>query len=105
MLAQSLRQIAEGGREAFYRGEIAQRIAQASSEGGGFLSSDDLATHEGTWLEPVSSSYRGYDVWELPPNGQGIAALLRRDDASGHVLGAQVPPRRARPEFSSFFCR
>jgi gamma-glutamyltranspeptidase/glutathione hydrolase len=74
-LARSYRAIAEGGASAFYEGETAERIVAKSTELGGVLSLRDLADHEATWVEPVSSSYRGWDVWELPPNGQGIAAL------------------------------
>ncbi|MGD9339318.1 MAG: gamma-glutamyltransferase [Chromatiales bacterium] len=74
-LADTYRKIAEGGRDAFYRGEIAATIERYLSENGGFLSAADLADHKSEWIEPLSSSYRGYEVWELPPNGQGIAAL------------------------------
>lgn len=74
-LANTLELIAEGGRDVFYRGEIARTIAAFMKEQGGFISLEDLASHTSEWVEPVSSSYRGYDVWELPPNGQGIAAL------------------------------
>ncbi len=74
-LARSLRQIAEGGRDAFYRGPIAAAIVSYSQAAGGLFSARDLAEHTSTWVEPVSVNYRGYDVWELPPNGQGIAAL------------------------------
>ncbi len=74
-LANTLEKIAEGGRDAFYKGSIARTIAEYIQEQGGFLSYDDLASHQSEWVEPVSANYRGYDVWELPPNGQGIAAL------------------------------
>ena len=74
-LANTLSKIAEGGRDAFYKGDIARTIASYMADNGGFLSYEDLAAHEGEWVEPVSASYRGVDVWELPPNGQGIAAL------------------------------
>jgi gamma-glutamyltranspeptidase/glutathione hydrolase len=67
--------LARGGRDAFYKGEIARRIADYLKRQGGYLGVDDLAEHRGEWVEPVSVNYRGYDVWELPPNGQGIAAL------------------------------
>ncbi len=59
----------------FIKGEIARTIATFMKEQGGFLSYEDLASHTSEWVEPVSTNYRGYDVWELPPNGQGIAAL------------------------------
>lgn len=74
-LATTLQMIADGGRKAFYKGEIAQKIANHMKEIGGFISLDDLSNHHSEWVEPVSTNYRGYDVWELPPNGQGIAAL------------------------------
>ena len=74
-LASTYRQIATGGRDAFYKGDIARTIADYMKKQGGYLSYEDLATHTSTWVEPVSVNYRGYDIWELPPNGQGIAAL------------------------------
>ncbi len=74
-LANTLTKIAEGGRDAFYKGEMARTMANYMQENGGFLSYDDLAGHTGNWVDPVSTNYRGHDVWELPPNGQGIAAL------------------------------
>jgi len=74
-LANTYRKIAKGGRDAFYTGEIAHAIADFMKSQGGFLSYDDLSSHHSEWVEPVSTNYRGYDVWELPPNGQGIAAL------------------------------
>ena len=75
LLANTLRKIAEGGRDAFYEGDIARTIDAYMRRNGGFLSYRDMAEHTSTWVEPVSTNYRGYDVWELPPNGQGIAAL------------------------------
>ncbi len=74
-LAASYRAIAEHGPAAFYKGKIAQQIVSYSEAHGGYLSLKDLADHHSDWVEPVSTNYRGYDVWELPPNGQGIAAL------------------------------
>ncbi|GGA64922.1 gamma-glutamyltransferase [Neiella marina] len=74
-LANTYKAIAKGGRDAFYKGDIAKTIANYMKANGGFLSYDDLASHRSEWVEPVSANYRGYDVWELPPNGQGIAAL------------------------------
>ncbi len=74
-LANTYTKIAEGGRDAFYKGEIAKTIASFIKEQGGFLSEKDLSSHKSEWIDPVSVNYRGYDVWELPPNGQGIAAL------------------------------
>ncbi|WP_420787701.1 gamma-glutamyltransferase [Shewanella chilikensis] len=74
-LANSYEKIAKGGRDIFYKGEIARSIAAYMQQQGGYLSYEDLASHKSEWVEPVSANYRGYDIWELPPNGQGIAAL------------------------------
>ncbi len=74
-LADTLAQIAEGGRDAFYKGAIAERIDAFCRRVDCFLRKGDLAAHTSEWIDPVSTNYRGYDVWELPPNGQGIAAL------------------------------
>jgi gamma-glutamyltranspeptidase/glutathione hydrolase len=74
-LANTLEKIAKGGRDAFYKGDIARTIDAYFKANGGFLSYEDMAAHQGEWVEPVGTNYRGYDVWELPPNGQGIAAL------------------------------
>jgi gamma-glutamyltranspeptidase/glutathione hydrolase len=74
-LASTYRKIAQGGRDAFYKGDIAKTIGDYMKRQGGFLSYEDLASHSSEWIDPVSTNYRGYDVWELPPNGQGIAAL------------------------------
>ena len=74
-LAATYEMIAEGGRDAFYKGDIARRIDAYMTEHGGLLRYADLAAHTSEWVAPVSSNYRGWDVYELPPNGQGIAAL------------------------------
>ncbi len=74
-LANTLEMIAREGRDAFYKGEIARIIDRYSKRVGAYLRYQDLAEHRSTWVEPVSTNYRGYDVWELPPNGQGIAVL------------------------------
>ena len=74
-LAKTLKIILENGRKGFYEGVIAKTISDFIQEQGGFLSYEDLKNHKSEWIEPVSTNYRGYDVWELPPNGQGIAAL------------------------------
>ncbi len=73
-LANTYKQIASGGRDAFYKGKIAKEIDRYMKQNGGYLSYEDLASHHSDWVEPVKASYRGYDLWELPPNGQGIAA-------------------------------
>ena len=75
LLAGTLKKIALKGRDEFYKGEIAVVISDFMQKQGGFLSYEDLSSHRSEWIEPVSVNYRGYDVWELPPNGQGIVAL------------------------------
>ena len=74
-LANTLEKIVKGGRNEFYRGSIAREIDLFMKMNGGFLSYEDMSRHHSEWVEPVSTVYRGYEVWELPPNGQGIAAL------------------------------
>jgi gamma-glutamyltranspeptidase/glutathione hydrolase len=74
-LASTLTNIAKNGRDGFYKGQTATIISDFIEKQGGFLSAEDLKNHNSDWVEPVSTNYRGYDVWELPPNGQGIAAL------------------------------
>jgi gamma-glutamyltranspeptidase/glutathione hydrolase len=74
-LANTYEKIAKGGRDAFYKGDIARTIEKYIKEQGGFLSYSDFETHKSEWVEPISTNYRGYDIWELPPNGQGAAAL------------------------------
>ena len=83
-LANTLELIAKGGRDAFYKGDIARTIDAYFRANGGFLSYEDLASHTGEWVEPVSADYRGYEVWELPPNGQGIAALQMLNILEGY---------------------
>jgi len=75
LLANTLEKIVKGGRNEFYRGSIARDIETFMKKQGGFLSYDDFSRHHSEWVEPVKTTYRGYEVWELPPNGQGIAAL------------------------------
>ena len=74
-LAKSLQQIADQGRDAYYKGAIAAEFVKFSKQNGGFFTLEDFARHKSEWVEPVSTDYRGYTVWELPPPGQGIAAL------------------------------
>ena len=87
-LANTLEQIANGGRDAFYKGEIARTIAAFMKKHGGYVSYEDLATHRSEWVEPVSVDYHGYRLWELPPNGQGIAALQILGVLKGYDLKA-----------------
>jgi gamma-glutamyltranspeptidase/glutathione hydrolase len=74
-LADSYRRIAQFGPDHFYRGPIAEQIVAFSEKNGGYFGLDDFANHVNEWVEPVSTNYRGYDVWQIPPNGQGLAVL------------------------------
>ncbi len=85
-LANTLEKIGKGGRDAFYKGDIAKTIAKYMKANDGFLSYEDLKNHRSEWVEPLSTNYRGYDVWELPPNGQGIAALQMLNVMEGHDI-------------------
>ncbi|MBS3808027.1 MAG: gamma-glutamyltransferase, partial [Bacteroidales bacterium] len=98
-LANTLEKIAEGGRDVFYEGEIARKIDEymrehahkymkGDKEEGGFLRYEDLASHESEWVEPLSTPYRGYRVWELPPNGQGTAALQILNILEGYDIAS-----------------
>lgn len=98
-LAATLETLAKHGRDAFYKGDIARSIDAYMKANGGFLAYDDLAAHVGEWITPVSTRYRGYDVWELPPNGQGIAALqmlnvLEGFDIAGAGFGSTLNVHR-----------
>lgn len=86
MLANTLRKLVKGGRDEFYKGQIARTIGEFMHQHGGFLSYEDMAAHTSEWIDPVSTNYRGYDVWELPPNGQGIAALQMLNILEGFDL-------------------
>ncbi len=85
-LARTLRTIASEGRDAFYCGSIAETIDGFMKRVGGFLTAEDLAEHRSEWIDPVSTNYRGYDVWQLPPNGQGIAVLQMLNILEGFPL-------------------
>ncbi len=85
-LANTYKKIAEGGRDAFYKGDIAKTIDAYMAEHGGFLTIEDLAKHTSEWVTPLSINYRGYDVYELPPNGQGIVALQMLNILEGYDL-------------------
>jgi gamma-glutamyltranspeptidase/glutathione hydrolase len=86
-MARSLHLIAESGAEAFYRGELAERICHYARETGGHLGPNDFARHESTWVEPIHTNYRGYEVWEIPPNGQGLTALVALNILEGFEIG------------------
>jgi len=84
--ANTLRQIAETNGESFYRGELADKIDEFSKQHGGFISKEDLAAYKPEWVQPIKVNYRGYDVWEIPPNGQGIVALMALNMLKGYEL-------------------
>jgi gamma-glutamyltranspeptidase/glutathione hydrolase len=86
-LARSLESIAQGGAEAFYTGDIAQQIVKTVQNLGGVLALDDLKAHQSSWVEPIHTTYRGVQVYEIPPNGQGLAALMALNIAEGFALG------------------
>jgi gamma-glutamyltranspeptidase/glutathione hydrolase len=88
LLANTLEKIVRGGRYEFYKGSIAKDIAAFMKQQGGFLSYDDMFRHHSEWVEPISTTYRGYEVWELPPNGQGIAALQMLNILEGFDISA-----------------
>ena len=90
-LAATLAAVVEGGADAFYGGEIARRIASSTREAGGFLTEDDLAAHETLWVEPISTDYRGMSVYEIPPPGQGIAALEMLNILEGFDMASLNP--------------
>ncbi len=83
-LGNTLERLGKEGRDVFYKGDMAKTMDAFMKKNGGFLSYDDLASHTSTWIDPVSVNYRGYDVWELPPNGQGIAALQMLNILEGY---------------------
>ncbi len=88
LLANTLEKIVKGGRYEFYKGSIAKDIAAFMKTQGGFLSYDDMYRHHSEWVEPISTNYRGYDVWELPPNGQGLAALQMLNILEGYDIAS-----------------
>lgn len=89
-VAKTLRLIAESGADSFYRGETAAVVADFAERTGGLLTRGDFATHASTWVDPISVSYRGHEVWELPPNGQGVAALQALGILDGLPAGVGV---------------
>jgi gamma-glutamyltranspeptidase/glutathione hydrolase len=90
-LARSLREVGRGGSDAFYKGRIARDVVAFSDKQGGLFSLKDFADHTSTWVEPVRTSYRGHDVWELPPPGQGIAVLQMLNILEGYDLEKMGP--------------
>ncbi|MBY0586566.1 gamma-glutamyltransferase [bacterium] len=98
--AATLRMIAKEGRDAFYRGPIAQQIVDYSQKVGGLFTIKDFEDHHSDWVAPVSTNYRGYDIWELPPNGQGIAVLTMLNILEKYDIRAMGPHS---PEFLHLF--
>jgi gamma-glutamyltranspeptidase/glutathione hydrolase len=88
--AGTLEKIAASGSKSFYEGELAQAIARFAAETGGPMTADDLGAHQSQWVEPIRTTYRGYEVAEIPPNGQGIAALIGLNIVEGFDLGANA---------------
>ena len=87
-LAETYEAIARGGRDAFYRGPIARKIVGFSEANGGYFTMRDFEDHTSTWVQPVSASYRGYEVWEMPPNSSGILALMMLNIMEGYDIAA-----------------
>ena len=87
--AKTLRILADSYCESYYRGELAQRLVEFSDRTGGYLSLEDLADYRAEWVEPVHINYHGYDVWEMPPNGHGITALMALNILKGMEIGAK----------------
>jgi len=90
-IGQFYENLIRGGADEFYRGEFAERIVRYSQERGGYFSKRDFEEHKSDWVEPVSTNYRGFDVWEIPPNGQGIAALQMLNMLETFDIGALKP--------------
>jgi len=90
-LARTFRRVAEGGKMAFYQGEIAEAIVDVIQKAGGCLSLADLANHQATWDAPISTTYHGYRVWECPPNGQGLTTLIGLNILEGFDLSGLAP--------------
>jgi gamma-glutamyltranspeptidase/glutathione hydrolase len=96
-LAHTYREIAQNGRDAFCKGRLARDIVAFSQKNGGLFRLEDFADHTSTWVEPVSTNYRGYDVWEIPPPGQGIAVLEMLNILEGYDL------KRTGPESADYW--
>jgi gamma-glutamyltranspeptidase/glutathione hydrolase len=90
-LADTYAALAEGGRDAFYTGAIARRIGEFMQSNGGYLSYEDFAEHSSSWVDPVATTYRGYEVWEIPPNNQGITVLQMLNLLESYDIAALSP--------------
>jgi gamma-glutamyltranspeptidase/glutathione hydrolase len=87
-LVRTYEAIAQGGRDAFYRGEIARKIVAFSESNGGYYTARDFEDHTSAWVDPVTTSYRGHDIWEIPPNSSGIVALMMLNILEGYDMAA-----------------
>jgi gamma-glutamyltranspeptidase/glutathione hydrolase len=87
-LVRTYEAIAQGGRDAFYKGEIARKIVAFSESNGGYFTMRDFEDHSSMWVDPVTSSYRGYDIWEIPPNSSGIVALMMLNILEGYDMAS-----------------
>ncbi|MGM0603695.1 MAG: gamma-glutamyltransferase [Bacillota bacterium] len=87
--AETLRSIAESGAESFYRGDLAEKIDAFSRKYDGFIRKEDLAAYYPEWVDPINVNYRGYDIWEIPPNGQGLVALMALNIIKGFEFEAK----------------
>ena len=92
-LARTFRKLAAGGRDVFYKGEIAKAIVDYCQSNGGFLTLEDFAAHRSEWVDPISTNYRGYTVYEIPPSGQGITALIALNILEGFDLASMTAQR------------
>jgi gamma-glutamyltranspeptidase / glutathione hydrolase len=101
-LAASLRLIASGGRDAFYKGELAHKFVQVSQKEDGVMTLNDFASYSSEWVEPISTTYRGWTVYELPPNGQGVAALEMLNIMETFPLQQTAPPAGQTPQSPQF---
>ena len=90
-LARALKMIADVGKDAFYQGEIADAIVNVVRKAGGCLDHKDMIAHKSTWIDPISTTYHGVRIWECPPNGQGITALIALNILEGYDLH-EMPP-------------
>ena len=95
-MAEVLKSIAKHGPRAFYKGKLAEKIADYVQKMGGWLDKEDLENHESTWDDPIHTDYRGVRVWECPPNGHGIAALMAMNIVEGSISGGWDFNRRTR---------
>lgn len=99
--ARTLAEIGSSMAESFYRGQLAEHIDAFSKQYGGYLSKEDLVVYRPEWVEPVSVNYRGYDVWEIPPNGHGIVALMALNIAKGFEFPQKEDPEAYHKQIES----